>query len=66
MTIIVPVTKLSESKALSINKKIIPIEIEDDNKIFFKKILMVRLIAKNNGIKNPNICKTSAWLKFSG
>lgn len=65
-TIIAPVTKFSESNALSIKRKIIPKDIDDDKKIFFKKILMVKLIAKKNGVKNPKICKILVWVRFSG
>lgn len=55
-----------ESKALRINRKIKPKEIERDERIFFKKMFKVILNAKNNGIKNVNSCTKLACVRLSG
>ena len=57
------VTKLIESSAFNTKSKMIPKEMEHDEKIFFKKIFRVKEIAKKSGTKNPKICKTFAWAK---
>jgi len=56
MTIKIPVTILSESKALSINRKIKHKAKERAIKIFLKKMLKVNVIAKNKDTKNRAIC----------
>lgn len=48
----IPVTRFKESKALRISREIIPKEIEEDIRIFLKKILKVNTNTKNSGIKN--------------
>lgn len=51
MIVKIPVNKFSESKALRINKVIIPKEIDIEIGIFLKKILKVQTSAKYSGIK---------------
>lgn len=46
------VTRLRESKALSISKQTRPNEIEPAEKIFFRKRLIVKDRAKNKEVKN--------------
>lgn len=47
-----PVTRLRELRALRTSRKTKPKEIEEDDKIFFKKILKVNINAKYKGAKN--------------
>ena len=55
ITIKRPVTKLSESNAFKINKKITPKVIDEERKIFFKKILKVEVSDKYKDAKNGMI-----------